>query len=151
MAHHRHLPIWKAALSLAVHLEQAVRRFARYHKYTLGQDLRLGAQVARAGAGRFQAALLMHVDRCWMLPGRTWSTLPGGHSTQRPGLGPCTEWPLQALPALRSALQRQGMAYAVAAQTGHYTTGFKRRTLVAWWAPLIPPAPQPSSKSNLGD
>ena len=73
MAHHRHLPIWKAALSLAVHLEQAVRRFARYHKYTLGQDLRLSAQrlcvrVARAndasGAARAQAldALVLAVE-----------------------------------------------------------------------------------------
>jgi hypothetical protein len=44
MAHHSYLPIWKIALSLAVHLEQAVRRFSCYHKYTLGQDLRHGAQ-----------------------------------------------------------------------------------------------------------
>jgi hypothetical protein len=44
MAHHSYLPIWKVALSLTVHLEQAVRRFSRYHKYTLGQDLRHGAQ-----------------------------------------------------------------------------------------------------------
>lgn len=40
-------------MSLAVLLEQAVRRFARYHKYALGQDLRRSAhrvclQVARA-------------------------------------------------------------------------------------------------------
>jgi hypothetical protein len=44
MSHHRHLPIWKAAMALAVHLEGAVRRFSRYHKYTLGQELRQGAQ-----------------------------------------------------------------------------------------------------------
>ncbi|MDP4029237.1 MAG: four helix bundle protein [Gallionella sp.] len=73
MAHYRHLPvaplfpllsgftvavmpftgIWKAALDLAVHLEHAVRRFPRYHKYTLGTELRQTAQrlcrlVARA-------------------------------------------------------------------------------------------------------
>lgn len=30
----------KAAMDLAVHLEQAVRRFPRYHKYILGTDLR---------------------------------------------------------------------------------------------------------------
>ncbi len=73
MAHHRHLPIWKAALSLAVHLEQAVRRFSRYHKYTLGQDLRQSAQrmcvlVSRAndasGAARAVAldALVLAVE-----------------------------------------------------------------------------------------
>jgi hypothetical protein len=38
MSHHRHLPIWKAAMALAVHLEGAVRRFSRYHKYTLAQE-----------------------------------------------------------------------------------------------------------------
>ncbi|MEN9372684.1 MAG: hypothetical protein RIR79_236 [Pseudomonadota bacterium] len=53
MAHYRHLPIWKAAMDLAVHLEHAVRRFPRYHKYTLGTELRHTAQrlcrmVARA-------------------------------------------------------------------------------------------------------
>ena len=37
MARYSHLPIWKAAMDLAVHLEHAVRRFPRYHKYSLGQ------------------------------------------------------------------------------------------------------------------
>jgi hypothetical protein len=65
MAHYRHLPIWKAAMDLAVHLEHAVRRFPRYHKYTLGTELRQTAQrlcrlVARANNaqvddGRFAA------------------------------------------------------------------------------------------------
>ena len=58
MARYSHLPIWKAAMDLAVHLEHAVRRFPRYHKYTLGTDLRHCAQrlcrlvtrAARAGA-----------------------------------------------------------------------------------------------------
>ena len=50
MAHYRHLPVWKAALDLAAHLEHAVRRFGktpsppRYHKYTLGSELRQTAQ-----------------------------------------------------------------------------------------------------------
>ena len=53
MSHHRQLPVWKAAMDLAVHLEHAVRRFPRYHKYTLGTELRhtaqrLCQQVARA-------------------------------------------------------------------------------------------------------
>jgi hypothetical protein len=57
MAHYRHLPVWKAALDLAVHLEHAVRRFPRYHKYTLGSELRQTAQrlcrlVARANDAR---------------------------------------------------------------------------------------------------
>ena len=53
MAYARSLPLWKAALDLAVHLEQAVRRFPRYHQYPQGIGLRRCAQrlcrlVARA-------------------------------------------------------------------------------------------------------
>ena len=32
--------IWADAMRLAVEIEQAVRRFSRYHKYTLGADMR---------------------------------------------------------------------------------------------------------------
>lgn len=35
-----HLPIWRDAQRLLVWAEQAVRRFSRYHKYTLGAQLR---------------------------------------------------------------------------------------------------------------
>ena len=63
MAHYRHLPIWKAALDLAVHLEHAVRRFPRYHKYTLGTELRQTSQrlcrgVARANNASLEARLV---------------------------------------------------------------------------------------------
>ena len=34
------LPIYKAALDLTVYVEQIVRKFEKYHKYTLGVDLR---------------------------------------------------------------------------------------------------------------
>jgi lipid-binding SYLF domain-containing protein len=62
MAQYRHLPVWKAALDLAVHLEHAVRRFSRYNKYTLGSDLRQTAQrlcrlVARANDAKDAARL----------------------------------------------------------------------------------------------
>ena len=36
MARYEHLPIDKTAMDLAVYLEQVVRKFSRYHKYTLG-------------------------------------------------------------------------------------------------------------------
>ena len=57
MARYSHLPIWKAAMDLAVHLEHAVRRFPRYHKYSLGQDLRQCARrlcrlITRANEAR---------------------------------------------------------------------------------------------------
>lgn len=40
MARYEHLPIYKTAMDLAVYVEQIVRHFSRYHKYTLGSDLR---------------------------------------------------------------------------------------------------------------
>ncbi len=40
MARYEHLPIFKEAYDLTVHLEKIVRNFSRYHKYTLGTDLR---------------------------------------------------------------------------------------------------------------
>ncbi len=57
MARYRHLPLWKTAMALAVVLEHAVRRFPRYHKYTLGSELRQAAQrvcrlITRASSAR---------------------------------------------------------------------------------------------------
>jgi hypothetical protein len=40
MARYEHLPIYKKAMDLAIYLEQIVRGFSRYHKYTLGAELR---------------------------------------------------------------------------------------------------------------
>ena len=40
MARYEHLPIFKEAYDLSVHIEKIVRNFSRYHKYTLGTELR---------------------------------------------------------------------------------------------------------------
>ena len=40
MARYEHLPIYKKAMDLAVYLEKIVCNFSRYHKYTLGSELR---------------------------------------------------------------------------------------------------------------
>ena len=53
MARYEHLPTYKAALDLTVHMEKLVAGFSRYHKYTLGTELRSGSrellmQVLRA-------------------------------------------------------------------------------------------------------
>ena len=40
MARYEHLPIYKKAMDGAVHFEKVVAGFSRYHKYTLGSDLR---------------------------------------------------------------------------------------------------------------
>ncbi len=49
MARHEHLPIYKAALDMTVHFEKLVAGFSRYHKYTLGTELREGTFVAQRG------------------------------------------------------------------------------------------------------
>jgi hypothetical protein len=40
MARYEHLQIYKAAIDLAVYIEQIVAGFSHYHKYTLGTELR---------------------------------------------------------------------------------------------------------------
>jgi len=57
MARYEHLPIYKAALDAAVHFEKVVAGFSRYHKYTLGTELRNASravveQVIRANSAR---------------------------------------------------------------------------------------------------
>jgi hypothetical protein len=44
MARSEHLPIYKASYDLCLYFEQVVRNFSRYHKYSLGGDLRDGAR-----------------------------------------------------------------------------------------------------------
>ncbi len=40
MARYEHLPIYKKAFDLTLYFEKTVRHFSRYHKYTLGAELR---------------------------------------------------------------------------------------------------------------
>jgi len=40
MARYEHLLIYKTAMDLTVYLEQVVRNFSRYQKYTIGSDPR---------------------------------------------------------------------------------------------------------------
>jgi hypothetical protein len=73
MTRTEHLPIYRASYDLCLHLEQVVHGFSRYHKYTLGTDLRGGArralkQQARATIARPAVQRLpvhqMHGVRC---------------------------------------------------------------------------------------
>jgi hypothetical protein len=62
MARSEHLPIYKASYDLCLYLEQVVRHFSRYHKYTIGTDLREGTLrvlklVVRANARRDKVAV----------------------------------------------------------------------------------------------
>jgi four helix bundle protein len=46
MAQYEHLPIYKKAMDIAVYIENIVKGFSRYHKYTLGADLRNQSRAA---------------------------------------------------------------------------------------------------------
>ncbi len=46
MARYEHLPIYRDALNLAVHFEKIVANFSRYHKYTLGTEMRNASRQA---------------------------------------------------------------------------------------------------------
>ena len=66
MAHTEQLPVYKGAYDLCLYLEQVVRNFARYHKYSLGTDLRDGARevlklIVRANARRDKAPVLLEI------------------------------------------------------------------------------------------
>ena len=66
MAQTEHLPIYKAAYDLCLYFEQVVRNFARYHKYSIGQDLRDGARrilklIVRANARSDKAPVLLEI------------------------------------------------------------------------------------------
>lgn len=64
MARYEHLPIYKQAVDVAVHFEKIVAGFTRYHKYTLGTELRnksreVVALIVRANAARDKQAELL--------------------------------------------------------------------------------------------
>ena len=66
MAQAEHLPIYKRSYDLCLYLEQVVRHFSRYHKYSLGQDLRDGARrvlrlVVRANARTDKVPVLLQI------------------------------------------------------------------------------------------
>ena len=65
------LPIYRSAMELAVYIEQIVRGFERYHKYTMGVDLRVKSKeilflISRANlnsATRVESLISLR-DRC---------------------------------------------------------------------------------------
>jgi len=52
MARYEHLPIYKQALDAAVHFEKVVAGFSRYHKYTLGTEIRNQSRRTRRCSAR---------------------------------------------------------------------------------------------------
>lgn len=66
MAQAEHLPIYKSAYDLCLYFEQVVRNFSRYHKYSIGADLRDSARkvlklVVRANSRRDKEQTLLEL------------------------------------------------------------------------------------------
>ncbi|MCA9401469.1 MAG: four helix bundle protein [Candidatus Omnitrophica bacterium] len=66
MARFEHLPIYKKAYDLALYMEQTVRQFSRYHKYTLGSELRQHTRtiiqlIRQANASAEKSGLLLQL------------------------------------------------------------------------------------------
>jgi len=64
------LPIFKSAMGLAIYMEQIVRGFEKYHKYTVGSDLRTQSKeilflINRANLSSNRKEVLLRLrDRC---------------------------------------------------------------------------------------
>lgn len=66
MARTEHLPIYKESYDLCLYIEQVVHGFSRYHKYSLGTDLRDTARralrlVVRADSRQDKESLLLEL------------------------------------------------------------------------------------------
>ena len=66
MVRYEHLPIYKKAFDPAVHFEKVAAGFSRYHKYTLGTDLRnrsreIVLSIIRANSSRDKTSHLMQL------------------------------------------------------------------------------------------
>jgi len=58
-----HLPIYKKAMDLTIYLEKIVRNFSRYHKYTLGSELRAKSREIVGVIGAERRAAFLHRAR----------------------------------------------------------------------------------------
>ena len=64
------LPIFKAALDLCVYIESIVKGFEKYHKYTIGEDMRKFSKdmlfmINRVGLAKDKVRVLTKLrDRC---------------------------------------------------------------------------------------
>ena len=73
MARYEHLPIYKTAMEMSVYLQNIVRKFSRYNKYSIGADLRdlsrnILLQIIRANSARDREKILRElVEHCEML------------------------------------------------------------------------------------
>ncbi|MCL6584579.1 MAG: four helix bundle protein [bacterium] len=73
MARYEHLPIYKKAMELGIYLQNIVRNFSRYNKYTIGTELRdlsrnIILLIIRANSSADKESVLRElVEKCELL------------------------------------------------------------------------------------
>jgi len=142
------MPLWRDANRLLLLIEDAVRKFPRYHKYTLGSDLRKQAMnicrlIARAvhdREGRAQhlkrlvfsiddMKVLIQLGRVFVCAASDIALLPmvvqKGMKTGKPvtGLDAMHFAPLTALKGVRAQLRHAGLAHLFVAEEGYLPQG----------------------------
>ena len=135
MARHEHLPIYKAVLDLTVHFEKPVAGFSRYHKYTLGTELREGSRAVLMQVGAFVEQLQWPPRRIAKLraTGRSKATGRAAPHASDPA-GAVQGFPLAQLNRRVPGLVATGQAVTFVAQRGDSCGGLIRRAPVARWA-----------------
>lgn len=105
MARYEHLPIYKQAMDVAVHVEKVVAGFSRYHKYSLGTELRqksreIVARIIRANGERDKApalrALRGQLEELLILIRLAKSGVSGWTLAARPTASVSVQWPVSA-------------------------------------------------------
>ena len=134
MARYEHLPIYKAALDMTVHFERLVAGFSRYHKYTLGIELREASRGVVMQVGVFVEQLQWPPRRLPKVRPATASTPRGGLRRMRPTRrGAMQGFPLTQLDRRVAGLVAAGRAVTFVAQRGESGGGLMRRVRVARW------------------
>ena len=168
MARYDHLPIWKDAVSLAVLLEEAVRRFPRREPKPLcapvAQPNRLaaGRRVAQKRArrptewlgNRFEPrAVASYAGQqrwfarrfrgCIMLVQKGWEyEIDAGSMPAASRIDIAPRIPATHLPRLLAKLRRTRQSYVVVAEDGYLKRGLKRRVLQEIGWPTRPADPK---------
>ena len=117
------MTLWRDANRLMLVIEEAVRKFPRYHKYAIGTDLRRQAQ---GGVPLHRFVILVQWGREFTLRGVSALGMDCGSAL-----------PLSALKTFRRRLRKAGLPHVFVAEEGLRGGGLKHRVLRLAWAPNL--------------
>ena len=116
----KQFPIFRDAEQLVIAIEQVVRTFSRYYKYTLGSELRVLASKVL----NYKAVLLIQKGSCFSIYNRQQFT--GSLSTS---IVSGTEISLHHLHNVHYSLRQQGISYCWISEQGYIHNRLKQRQL----------------------